>query len=40
MTKHNDPGVLGRLAAAERQQPAKAPDRDQVEQTKSHEPRS
>ncbi len=38
MTQHHDLGVLGRLA--EQHQQAKDPDRDQVEQTKSHEPRS
>src|ERR1035438_4597101 len=40
MTEDHDLRVLGRLAAAEQYQPAKDPDRDQVEQTKSHEPRS
>ncbi len=40
MTEHHDLRVLGRLASAEQHQPAEYPDRDQVEQTKSHEPRS
>jgi hypothetical protein len=40
MTQHHDLRVLGRLAAAEQHQPTKDPDREQVEQTKSHEPRS
>jgi hypothetical protein len=39
MTERHDLRILGRLAAAQ-QQPAKDPDHDQVEQTKSHEPRS
>src|SRR5262249_14232793 len=40
MTQHHDLRILGRLAPAEQHQPAKDPDRDQVEQAKSHEPRS
>jgi hypothetical protein len=40
MTQHHELRVLGRLGAAEQHQPAKDPDHDQVEQTKSHEPRS
>jgi hypothetical protein len=40
MTEHHDLRVLGRLAAAEQHKPAEYLDRDQVEQTKSHEPRS
>jgi len=40
MTEHHDLRVLGCLASAEQHQPAEYPDRDQVEQTKSHEPRS
>jgi hypothetical protein len=38
MTEHHDLRVLGRLAPAGQHQPAKDPDRNQVEQTKSHEP--
>jgi hypothetical protein len=40
MTEHHDLRILGRLAAAQQEQPAKDPDHDQVEQTKNHEPRS
>src|ERR1035438_3172471 len=40
MTEDHDLRVLGHLAPAEQYLPAKDPDRDQVEQTKSHEPRS
>jgi hypothetical protein len=40
MIEHHDLRVLGRLGAAEQHKPAKYPDRDQVGQTKSHEPRS
>src|SRR5260221_7321318 len=40
MTEHYDLRILGRLATAEQQQPAKDPDHDQVEQANRHEPRS
>src|ERR1019366_4880960 len=38
--EHDDLRVLGRLAAAQQHEPAEYPDGHQVEQTKSHEPRS
>jgi hypothetical protein len=38
MTENHDLRVFRRLAAAQQHQPAEDPDRDQVEQTKSHEP--
>jgi hypothetical protein len=38
MTQHHDLRILRRLASAEQHQPAKDPDRDQVEQAKNHEP--
>ncbi len=38
MAEHHDLRVLGRLAAAQQHQPAKDPDRDQVEQAKSQTP--
>ena len=40
VTEHHDLRVFGRLAAAEQHQPAKDPNRDQVEQAKGHKPRS
>ncbi len=40
MTEHHDLRVFGRLAAAEQHQPAKDPNRDQVEQAKGHKLRS
>src|SRR5258708_9925861 len=40
MTEHYDLRILGRLATAEQQQPAKDPDHDQVKQANRHEPRS
>ena len=40
MTEHHDLRILGRLAAAQQQQPAEDPDHDQVEQAKRHKPRS
>ena len=36
MTEHQDLRVLGRLAAAEQDQPAEDPDHDQVEHTERH----
>src|ERR1035441_5061764 len=40
MTEHHDLRILGRLAAAQQEQPAEYPDRDQVEEAKRHKPRS
>ena len=40
MTHHHDLRVLGRLAAAQKQQPGEDPDHDQVEEAKIHKPRS
>src|SRR5436190_22372000 len=40
MTEHDDLRILRRLAAAQQDQPAKDPDRDQIQQTNRHEPRS
>ena len=40
VTQHHDLGILGRLAAAQQDQPAKDPGRDQIQQTDTHEPRS
>jgi hypothetical protein len=40
VTEHHDLRILGRLASAQQHQPAKDPDRDQVEQSKGHRPRS
>ena len=40
MTERHELRVFGRLAAAEQQQPAKDPNRDQVEQATGHKPRS
>jgi hypothetical protein len=40
MPQHHNLSVLGRLAAAQQRESAEHPGHDQVEQTKSHEPRS
>jgi Cysteine-rich secretory protein family len=40
MAQHQDLRVLGRLAAAQQDQPAEHPDRDQVQQTDRHERRA
>jgi hypothetical protein len=40
VTEQYDLRVLGCLLTAEQHQPAEDPDRDQVEQTESHKPRS
>jgi hypothetical protein len=40
MTEHDNLRVLGRLAAAQQQQPAKDPDHDQVKKAERHKPRS
>jgi hypothetical protein len=40
MTEHNDLRVLGRLAAAQQDQPPENPDHDKIQQTDRHEPRS
>jgi len=40
VTEHDDLCILGRLAAAQQQQPAENPDRDQVQEAKTHKPRS
>ena len=40
VAEHQDFGVLGRLAAAQQDQPAEDPDHDQVEQPDTHEWRS
>ena len=40
VTQHHDLGVLGRLTAAQQDQPADDPDRDQVQQADKHKPRS
>jgi hypothetical protein len=38
MTERHDLRFFGRLATAEQHKPAEDPDRDQVQQTESHEP--
>ena len=40
VTQHHDLRVLGRLTSAQQAQPAEDPDRDQVQQTDKHKPRS
>jgi hypothetical protein len=39
MPQHHNLSVPGRLPAGQQREPAEHPDHDQVEQTKSHEPR-
>jgi Group II intron, maturase-specific domain len=40
MTQHHDLRILRRLAAAPQRQPAKDPDHDQIQEAKTHRPRS
>ncbi len=40
VTEDHDLRVLGRLAAAQQEQPAKDPDRDQIQEAKRHKPGS